>query len=115
MMWCVMLLSHFRIGEASNPGPTECGQWSLGAANPTGLSGKAAMFQDFVPGIYGVCETHLTAPGLARFRAELAQTGSKFKFTSGAPAPTKKSSVLSTGASTLGWASYRLIRSDQLL
>lgn len=97
-----MAFSQCRVGEASNPGPTEFGQWSIGAANPTGLSGKASIINDFVPGIYGVSESHLTAPGIARFRAELAQSGSKFKFTSGAPAPTKKSSILSTGGKHTG-------------
>ena len=64
--------------------------------------GCPSILNSFDQGVYGVSESHLTAPGIARFRAELAQTGSKFKLSHGAPAPTKTASVLSTGGKHTG-------------
>lgn len=95
-------LGQCRIGEAAHPGPLQAASWKLGAVNPTGLSGKASILNDFEQGVFGVSESHLTAPGIARFQAELAQTGSKFKLSHGAPAPTKTSSILSTGGKHTG-------------
>ena len=98
----MVVLGQCRIGEAAHPGPVASSCWSLGATNPTGLAGKAHAYHGLAPGIYGVSESHLTAPGVARFRCELAQTGSKFKLSPGAPAPTKTSSILSTGGKHTG-------------
>lgn len=102
LVWLTILLGQCRIGEAAHPGPNPSAQWSIAAVNPTGLSGKASILNSFDPGIYGVSETHLAAPGIARFKAELAQTGSKFKLSHGAPAPTKTASLLSTGGKHTG-------------
>ena len=102
VVWLTIMFGQCRIGEAAHPGPSQTAQWNLGAVNPTGLSGKASILNSFDQGVYGVSESHLTAPGIARFRAELAQTGSKFKLSHGAPAPTKTASVLSTGGKHTG-------------
>ena len=85
-----------------HPGPERGGMWSLGSINPTGLAGKSSSINELSFGIYGVCETHLTAQGITRFRSELAQTGSRFQFTAGAPAPPKVRSVTSTGGKHTG-------------
>ena len=91
-----------RIGEAMHPGPTRDAMWTLGVINPTGLAGKSSSINSLEQGIFGVSETHLTAPGIARFRSELKHTSSPFKFTSGAPAPPKVRSVASTGGRHTG-------------
>ena len=75
-----------RIGEASHPGP-----FFLGTANPTGVLGKAHLFNDIPASgsdcVLGVSETHLTQPGLAKFRFELKMQSSHWKFIHGAFAP----------------------------
>lgn len=64
-----MFLMMATCGEALNPGP-----WHLTASNPTGVATKAELFQDFLPGIAAISETHLTAVGARRFKAELANS-----------------------------------------
>ena len=85
-----------RIGEAINPGP-----FTIGTANPTGALGKAHMFNEFPgedgPQIWGLSETHLTNPGLQKFRIELSQQPTKWKFVPGEAAP-----PLSTAMGTIG-------------
>ena len=101
-IWLISLFGHLRIGEAMHPGPDKDVMWSLGVINPTGLPGKSATINNLDFGIYGVSESHLTAPGIARFRSELSSTGSQFKYTAGAPAPPKVRSVKSTGGKHTG-------------
>ena len=85
-----------RIGEATNPGPL-----TIGTANPTGVFGKAHLFQDLPAGaddcIWGMSETHLTKPGLDKFRFELKMQCPNWRFVPGSPAP-----PLSSAPGTIG-------------
>ena len=85
-----------RIGEATHPGPL-----TIGTANPTGVLGKAHLFQDLpTPAddcIWGMAETHLTKPGLEKFRFELKMQCPKWRFVPGSPAP-----PLSSAPGTIG-------------
>ena len=62
-----------RIGEADNPGPDTSEALpslpglTLGAVNPTGILRKSVPFSALPScehAIWGVCETHLTQPGV---------------------------------------------------
>ena len=69
-MFCV-----FRVGEASNPGPiVQHPGLILGAVNPTGLPNKSASLLELPIArqtIWGVSESHLTRPGVDKFKKEL--------------------------------------------
>ena len=95
-----MFASTFRIGEAKNPGPPS--SFALGVCNPTGLASKAKQCQALELGIYGVSETHLTSPGVHRFRQELRGVQSPFSFCPGAPAPFKRSGLGCIGGKNVG-------------
>ena len=75
-----------RIGEAANPGP-----FTIGTANPTGVLGKAHLLQELPAGdaecIWGLSETHLTKPGLDKFRFELKMKSADWRFHPGCHAP----------------------------
>lgn len=96
-MWCVLLFSSCRVGEALHPGP-----WGIGAINPTGLASKADIVVQQVPGIFAVSETHLTNVGAVRFRQELKQQSKEVYFVPGAGAPPKSNSLTSTGGKHTG-------------
>ena len=75
-----------RIGEAANRGPI------IWTTNPIGALGKAALYaalpgQGAVPAIWGVSESHLTKPGLARFRQEIAHQSTQWRIVHGFHAP----------------------------
>ena len=76
-----------RIGEATTPGPA-LGP-VLGNINPTGLMGKSNDVAQLPVGVYAVQETHLTGPGITKFRQELAWRKSQYNLCHGAPAPPK--------------------------
>lgn len=89
-----------RIGEAQNPGPT------IGTINPSGALGKGHLFQD-LPNVdqfnaWGIAETHLTNPGLVKFRQELHHQPDPWRFTPGAPAPPLTSSPGVVGGKATG-------------
>ena len=86
-----------RIGEAQNPGP-----WSLSAINPTGLAGKASVFDELVTGVHAISETHLTAQGTTRFRHELKGNQSSYQLVAGHPAPYRSASLRSCGGKHTG-------------
>ena len=90
----------FRIGEALNPGPSN--SFALGVINPTRLASKAQQCKTLQLGIYGVSETHLTTPGVHRFRQELKSVQSPFSFWPGAPAPFKRSGLGCIGGKNVG-------------
>ena len=96
-MWCVLLFSSCRVGEALHLGP-----WGIGAINPTGLASKADIVVQQVPGIFAVSETHLTNVGAVRFRQELKQQSKDVYFVPGAGAPPKSNSLTSTGGKHTG-------------
>ena len=86
-----------RIGEAANPGP-----WSLSAINPTGLAGKASVFDDLATGVHAISETHLTAQGTTRFRQELRGNKSRYQLIAGHPAPYRSANLRSCGGKHTG-------------
>ena len=90
----------YRIGEAQNPGPDS--SIALGVFNPTGLASKAQQCKSLPVGIYGASETHLTTPGVHRFRQELRGVQSPFSFCPGAPAPFKRSGLGCIGGKNVG-------------
>ena len=120
---CKRLYSiHYRIGEASNPGPPTAeapGSSSLilGTCNPTGLLTKALQLDD-LPGsdlsIWGVAETQLSAPGVKKFHRELKFRDSKFKLFHGAPAPLRSTSAKAIGGKHVGTAFLTTVPSRPL-
>ena len=95
LVYLVLLLS-FRFGEAANPGPI------IGTVNPTGLLGKAATINRLPKGVYGICESHLSATGLHQFRRELAIHGNQMRYFSSSNAPLIRSSVGVIGGRSTG-------------
>ena len=89
-----------RIGEATTPGPA-LGP-VLGNINPTGLMGKSNDVAQLPVGVYAVQETHLTGPGITKFRQELAWRKSQYNLCHGAPAPPKNSSLRTIGGKHTG-------------
>lgn len=94
MLFIMMML---RVGEAAHPGP-----WQIATANPTGIHGKADSFQELLPGVVGVSETHLTAPGAVRFKKELHMECPGARFNGGAPVDPKYGSVGGMGGKYSG-------------
>ena len=92
-----------RIGEATNPGPI------LGTTNPCGALGKGELYTQ-LPGeeqdsqVWGIAESHLTTPGLNRFRQELKHQGKQWKVAHGAPAPPLTQSIGTIGGKAAGVA-----------
>lgn len=81
-----IILMFASIGEAANLGPL-----TIGTSNPTGALGKAHLFQE-LPGadhsrIWGLSETHLTTPGIEKFKFELKMQRSPWKIACVAPEP----------------------------
>lgn len=95
-----------RLGEAAVPGPSPGSdpptKWAIGAINPTGLAGKAVLFEDLPQGIYAISETHLTSRGRVRFNQELWYAKSPFTLTTGADAPYKKANMRAVGGKHTG-------------
>lgn len=99
----IILMVFARIGEAVNPGPI------LGTSNPCGALGKASMYTSLPGGdteakIWGMAESHLTTPGIARFRTELKHQGGGWRICHGAPAPAVSRAVGSIGGKHSGVA-----------
>lgn len=118
MLFMVFFSTFFRIGEAAVPGPPETEPeqtWCLGTINPTGVAGKASLFNQLGEGIYAVAETQLSARGRPRFQAELQASRSKFRMVAGADAPLKYDSLRSiAGAHTgVGFLTTFPVRSIQ--
>ena len=98
-MWTILLAPILiRVGEAANPRPTEVEHeaaitrpgLTIGAINPTGILKKSQALTTLPcreSQIWGICETHLTSPGIKKFRNELHCTNPKLKFHASAPTP----------------------------
>ena len=100
---CMMLVAFvlsIRVGEATNPGPEK--SLTLGVINPNGIAGKGFQCNQLSPGIYGVSESHLTQPGLNRFRQELRSNQSSFSYLAGYPAPFKQRGMGCIGGKNTG-------------
>lgn len=106
MIAIILLGFCLRIGEARNPGPScEQAEVTIGCLNPTGLLHKAdvlAELPNLGPTIWGVSETHLSKPGIAKFQQELKFRNSSYKFLPGAPAPMRSTSMSSLGGKQVG-------------
>ena len=112
-MWMLLLCSIIiRIGEAANPGPALSSEVlpklpgiTIGTINPTGILRKASTFVDLPTRercIWGICETHLTCTGIAKFQTELACQSGSFRFYPGAPAPHRSTAVSSISGTHTG-------------
>ena len=84
----------YRVGEASNPGPSE-DSWclSMGCANTSGLSRRADQILELNPGLWCFSETQLSEVGFKSFRAEIRQrslhSGRDLRLLAGAPVPNR--------------------------
>lgn len=105
----LVMFGTYRIGEAKNPGPTPASHHSLthlGCLNPTGIMGKGAIISQ-LPGegcqqVWGVSETHLTAPGITKFRQELRFHAPHLQFRASHPAPPKSAGIKAIGGQAKG-------------
>lgn len=96
----VAFVLSLRVGEATNPGPDNT--WTLGVVNPTGIGGKGYQCSKLSSGVFGVSESHLTRPGLNRFRQELRSCSSSFSYLAGRPAPFKQRGIGCIGGKNTG-------------
>ena len=96
----VAFVLSLRVGEATNPGPDNT--WTLGVVNPTGIGGKGYQCSKLSSGVFGVSESHLTRPGLNRFRQELRSCSSSFSYLAGHPAPFKQRGIGCIGGKNTG-------------
>lgn len=89
-----------RVGEASHPGPI------LGTANMCGLLGKAQTVNEFPThsrsSVWGLTETHLSTPGIVRFKHEMKHAMPAARLVHGRPAPRVSSTVGSIGGKHTG-------------
>ena len=92
----------FRVGEAANPGPSH---FTIGAFNPTGLGTKQGVVAQLPPGLYAVCETHLSSRGVGDFRLGLRLSGSSFSLLHGFPAPLRVHSSVTGSYTGVGFVS----------
>ena len=76
----LLLVSCFRIGEATNPGPVVDDEWTFGLCNPSGLTSKTDHVAQLPGTIWVCCETHLTKPGVAQLRQGLRVLNSPHKY-----------------------------------
>ena len=94
-----MVFMLMRVGEAQHPGPI------IGAMNPTGLHGKGELLNQLPQNsVWGITETHLSHPGLVKFRTELHHTAPSFRIIPGAPAPLVTQTVGAIGGKHTGVA-----------
>ena len=71
---------HYRVGEASNPGPAwihDEACFAIGTANPTGIRGKERELLDLPQGIWAISETHLSQPLMRPTLNKLKYLGSQ--------------------------------------
>ena len=93
----------FRVGEALHPGPANPDNHVIGTFNPTGALQKAELFKDLpTPGLWGVCETHLSKPGFQKFQQELKYAHPGAKFVPGAAAELVSQTIGSIGGKHTG-------------
>ena len=98
MLWWVVVFGFLRVGEAAVPG-----RWTLGAINPTGLSGKTHLLVHIPqPAILACSETALTEVGQFRFQGELHRQSPNLSFVAGAPAPYRSQSPQAVGGKQVG-------------
>ena len=114
-----------RVGEASNPGPATTPAeamvqppgLTIGVVNPHGLLRKSANLLDLPShsrSIWNISETHLTTPGIAKFRVELASQKTDHRLHHGAPTPHRSEACASIGGTHLGTAFVTNLASRKL-
>ena len=97
-----------RIGEATNPGPRDSDappDLSIGCLNPTGLLGKSHLIASLPkpgPTIWAVSETHLTHPGMSKFRNELSFHKAGYHMHMGAQVPPRSQTISTVGGKHRG-------------
>ena len=96
------MMSCVRVGEASNPGPSQNQPFVIATCNPTGLLGKASHFKEMPCGVYGVAESHLTTEGVVQFRHELRLHKVNAKYLASRPSPRIRPSVGVIGGKCTG-------------
>ena len=106
--------AHYRVGEATNPGPD---LW-LGTANPTGMRNKESTLAALPPGIWGVTETHLSGINMrsvvGTLKREAVQQNRQLQCLPGAPLPLRaRSQSTGTWAGVLTFADA-LLRNVQI-
>ena len=74
----------------------------LGTVNPTGLIGKGHVVSQLPRGAWGVTETHLTIPGVRRFRSELDFAENKWYFHATDHAPLTSQTMGCVGGKAVG-------------
>lgn len=97
----VFLILCIRVGEAANPGPQGT-PFHLGTINPTGLLGKGEVVSHLPRGAWGVTETHLTIPGVKRFRTELQFADDQWHFHATDHAPLTSNAMGCVGGKAVG-------------
>ncbi len=102
----MLVMSMFRLGEATNPGPIGEVTLQIGCINPTGLLGKGDLIRDLPKSlghtIWAVSETHLSTPGRSKLSKELNTCKAGYQMQMGADVPLRSSSVSSLGGKQRG-------------
>ena len=98
LLWLICIFTCVcRIGEAANPGPATSGELSIGCINPTGLLGRGQLIADLPKAqgttLWAISESHLTAPGRAKFQKELIHHKTGYHLQTGANTPTRSNTV----------------------
>ena len=118
-MWKILVqIIQLRVGEASNPGPKTNLALTIGAINAAGLGNKGTSLQDLPihkDAIWGVCETHLTKPGIAKFNNELKIKKSPYRLHHGEPAPFRFDTASSISGKHVGVGFLSTIPSRRLM
>ena len=102
---CFSQVHHFDDFCQSRRG-SKSGPFIIGTANPCGALGKAHLFQDTPgkghPRIWGLAETHLSAPGIIKFQQEAKYQPDSWKFVPSASAPLIGTSAAAIGGKATG-------------
>ena len=75
----IFAFANFRIGEARVPGPSEA-SWTIGTCNPAGLPNKAHLIGDSQTDLWLISETHLSYQGCQKFKHQLQQMQSPYRW-----------------------------------
>ena len=108
-LWLICIFTCFcRIGEAANPGPAASGEMHIGCINPTGLLGRGQLIADLPKAqgttLWAISESHLTAPGYAKFQKELRYHKTGYHLQVGAHTPSRSNTATSIAGKHRGVA-----------
>ena len=86
-------MAQFRMGEATNPGPSTQYEVAIGTINVAGLSNKVQELVTFPEGIWTITETQLTEQGqkatLGSMRMAAREQSRNLRCKFGHPAPSR--------------------------